>query len=408
MFRHLSSVFRKFFPQGNVGKMNAIVFFNSLQFFGAVLVPMLTDWGGLTYAQAMLLQSIFVLSNTLLEIPTGVVADKWGRKASIVLGVIFGMVGLTIYGFNKEFYSFAIGEIALALGMSLMSGADTAMIYDSLKEKGEESKAGSAFGMFGVVHMFGLMLATPMGSGIAQYLNLIAPMRFTAIPMVLSLAVALTLKEPALPAHVQQPVPRLSKFFAGVSILRSNDRLRSLALDLTIVAVAGRAMIWLYQPLLQYVGLPIFVFGFVSATFICVELLVMSNVDRLDRVMRGRENVFTLGRIVTMFGFAIGVCALTAVLAVGQGPLAIVLGLLSPILGVGFSLSRKPFFDDSMNEHISSDVRATVLSTVKMMSSAVLIFLNPLIGWSADRSLIIPFVFLTLILLVWSVYKQFR
>ena len=83
-----------------------------------------------------------------------------------------------------------------------------------------------------------------------------------------------------------------------------------------------------------------------------------------------------------------------------------VLAVLAPILVIGFSLSRKPFFDGPMNERIPSGKRATVISTIRMISSAILIVVNPLIGWSADISIVIPLVFFTVVTMYWYLRKR--
>lgn len=267
-----------------------------MHFFGAVLVPMLTDWGGLTYTQAMLLQSIFVLGNTLLEIPTGVVADRWGRKVSVTLGILAYCVGLLIYGMDHHFPTFV----------------------------------------------------------------------------------------------------------ASITMLQNDPTLRALATDLSVVIVAGRAMIWLYQPLLQSVGIPIITFGWVSSAFVLVELILMVNVTKLDKLLGGRTAVFAMGRYIPMIGHVV---ALNAYLF-RKKSLAPLLAILAPILIIGFGLSRKPFFDGPMNDRIPSHQRATVISTIRMISSAILVVVNPLIGWTTDISIVIPLIIFTVVLLYWSWHNR--
>jgi len=75
--------------------------------------------------------------NFLLEIPTGTVADFLGRKVSLILGCMIGAVGVLIYASYPRFLVFLLAEVILAVSYTLISGADEALVYDSLKEIGQ-------------------------------------------------------------------------------------------------------------------------------------------------------------------------------------------------------------------------------------------------------------------------------
>ena len=57
--------------RSNLPKIYAFKFLMGLHFFGGVLIPFFTDWGGINYFRVMVLQSFFVFSVFLLEVPTG-------------------------------------------------------------------------------------------------------------------------------------------------------------------------------------------------------------------------------------------------------------------------------------------------------------------------------------------------
>ncbi len=74
------------------------------------------------------------------------VADYFGRKQSIVVGLLFYFFGVLLYGFVPSFYIFLICEMILALGVALMSGADKALIYDTLKDHNQSDQSKKVFG----------------------------------------------------------------------------------------------------------------------------------------------------------------------------------------------------------------------------------------------------------------------
>ena len=96
--------------------------------------------------QVQFLQSWFMFWHFILEVPTGVVADYFGRKKSVIIGLIFYFFGVLLYGTVPNFVVFLICEFILAMGVSLMSGADSAMLYDKLKEHGMEHESKKFFG----------------------------------------------------------------------------------------------------------------------------------------------------------------------------------------------------------------------------------------------------------------------
>lgn len=87
---------------------------------------------GLSFTEVMLLNSISSIALVVFEVPTGVIADRVGRKWSILIGAFFMAVSMILLAFAYNFYILAISEIVFSLGMALRSGADTALLYDTL------------------------------------------------------------------------------------------------------------------------------------------------------------------------------------------------------------------------------------------------------------------------------------
>ncbi|MFA6654199.1 MAG: MFS transporter, partial [Candidatus Delongbacteria bacterium] len=69
--------------ESNIPKAYTYDFLKNFMLFSGVLVPFFTQWGGIKFSQIMILQAVFTLGMFLFEIPTGVVADRYGRKTSL-------------------------------------------------------------------------------------------------------------------------------------------------------------------------------------------------------------------------------------------------------------------------------------------------------------------------------------
>jgi len=95
---------------------------------------------GLSMTEIMLLQAIFGLTVAVLEFPSGYIADRIGYRLALVAGALGATLGWTFHTAATGFWSVAVGEVLLGVALSLVSGADTALLYESLLESGREGE----------------------------------------------------------------------------------------------------------------------------------------------------------------------------------------------------------------------------------------------------------------------------
>lgn len=381
----------------NVKRMYVISFLTHLHFFGGVLVPMLTEWGNITFSQVMALQSWFMVVNALVEVPTGVVADKYGRKTSLLLGLFISLIGFIVYVSKSNIYLFVLGEFLCAIGFSLVSGADDALIYDSLLATEQSHLSDQVFGRYNSLRMAAMIIASPVGSWVGARFGLSIPMWITAIPLLIAIVICMGLKEPSL--YSKEDVSRqiIKQLLRGYHRIKSDSKLRAIVLNFSIVVVAGRAMIWLYQPLLQVLGLRLVGFGLVHAVSVLIEVIIMVNVDRINSLIGNRGKALNLSWLLAALGFFFAVVA--TLLPVSW--IARSIAVVSIWLVIGLGLSRKPFFDGPINKLVPSEERATVASTVRMISTLGSIVVNPLLGAGVEFSLTWTLMVLGIALATW-------
>ena len=89
---------------------------------------------GMGMHDIFVLKAIYSVAIVAMEIPSGWMADIWGRKKTLILGSILGSAGFLMYSFSYGFWAFVLAEIILGIGHSFVSGADSAMLFDSLKD----------------------------------------------------------------------------------------------------------------------------------------------------------------------------------------------------------------------------------------------------------------------------------
>lgn len=376
--------------RANLWKIYLFTFFSNLHFIGGVLIPFYTDWGGINFTQILLLQSWFMLWVFLLEIPTGTVADYLSRKISLVLSGAFGIAAVLIYTSTPNIFVFMLGEFLFAFSVALLSGANEAFVYDTLRKTDQTAISKKTFARLESFTLAGIMIGAPIGSFIASRLGVRYPMMFFAIPVFFALLIALTLKEPETKEKIESK-RYINILKDGLRFFYKNRILKILALDMVVIATIAYFMIWLYQPILLRSNVNIFWFGFVHAALVLSQILIMNSYEKLEKWLRSKKGLIFFSALITGVMFVIGGLTtwLPAVLAV-------------IIIGGGFGLSRRPLFVNYMNKYIPSDKRATVLSSVSMLRRFALVIINPVVGVMTDWSLNYTLIILGVIAIIFS------
>lgn len=367
-----------------IHKNYVYAFFKNFAFFSAVLVPFFTDWGHISLFQVQLLQSWFSIWVFILEVPTGAIADKIGRKHSLVMGAVMIAIATIVYGSIPSFSIFLLAEFLFAIGYALNSGADQALLYDTLKSQGREEESKKILGRADALMLAGMMIAAPIGSIVADRLGLNAPQLLTAIPMFIAGAIAWSIPEPKL--HSSSETTRYRDIIRqGFVAIRTNPVIRTLAFDSVVVSAAAYFVVWFYQPYMKILGIPLIYFGLAHAVLLGSEILVSSNFITMEKILgKGKAYLNNSALLVTAsFIFA----------AVFKHWISL---LLLIVIGGGIGYTRATYIASIANKHIKSSHRATVLSSIGMIRRLALVPLNPLIGSIAVYSL--PFAFIVIAL----------
>jgi MFS family permease len=195
------------------------------------------------------------------------------------------------------------------------------------------------------------------------------------LPMALAMAVSLTLTEPPVAKEESAGQSYLAILTSGARYFLGHRILRILALDMVVVSALPWLIIWLYQPLLRLAGVELEWFGGVHAVMSLAQIVVLSQVDNLERLLGTRRRLLWLGAFVAGFSFVM--------LGLVQAVAAVIFFIW---LASAFGLSRRPLFSSYMNRYIPSGMRATVLSAASMFTTLGIAVVNLVAGWAADIS----------------------
>ena len=379
--------------KSDIAKLYLFSLLRNVQFYGAISIPFFLDWAQINYMRIFILEAWFMLWIFLLEIPTGVVADKYGRKTSIAIGTVLAVMSLLIFGLINNYYAFFVAEFIGAIAATLFSGADKALVYDTLLQLKKKKDARHYLSKYEAFGTAGKFIGLPVGSIIAGSAILAYPKTLpltfilTAVFTGLMFFVVLTIKEPK---RKTLDKDWLEAGIKGFKYIFKHKKLRAFSFNTVFIAVATFFMFWFYQPLSGDAGINIVYFGFIGAGFNIFGTVLLSNLKKIERFISINNLLFYSAIIPGLF--FVGVAFFRNVFFV----------LLAIFMITGLRLLRRPVLDDFMNQHIQSKTRATVLSGISMLERVGILILYPLVGFLADLSLTYVLVFLGLITLIFS------
>jgi MFS family permease len=360
----------------NILKLKMIRLLFWMHFFAAVLVPFYSGWAGLTLSQIMLLNSWFMLCNFLLEVPTGTIADFFGRKISLILGSIFALIAAIVYVSKPSFYIFLLAEFLFAIAYTLHSGADESLAYDTLITTGKTAESKKVLSGLEAFKLTGITLGALLGGFIGKYFGVTKPMLFYIIPAGFSLITALFLKEPASPAKRESKQKYLAILKEGTLYFLKHKIILTLTIEMAFSNALIFGIIWLYQPVLIRSNVPIQYFGVIHACAAGGQILFLSNITRLEKMVPSKRLFLVLTTILSGLGFII--------LGLSENILLIIPAIL---ITFTFGLPRLPVFNSYIHKFVASEQRATILSFTSMVRTIFIVVANPIIGFFADLSL---------------------
>ena len=348
-------------------------FLNSFYLIAAILVVFFKS-KGLNQLEIQSIQTIFQWGIFLLEIPTGVVADKWGRKQSLAIGGLISGLGVSLYVIGRGVIWFGLCELVMALGMALESGANQALVYDSLKEEGGEKEFAKVVAWSRSLALGAIGLGALAGGWLAQRFSLDLVVFLNGLILLVSFGVSLLFEEPSI--RGEKEVNRWKEILnQGWRLVRKNQELRWLMIESAWLYALGYFVIWLYQPVLIKLGMKIGYFGLFHVSLILLQVGWLAVWVKVWKKLGKRKMLVWLPVLVGL-GFVIMMNWMSW------------LGVLVwfSLSGV-FGLTSREIFGVLFQEHLKSRTRATVLSFGSMLRGLVVGFLNPLVGWLVDKDL---------------------
>ncbi|MBU1242865.1 MFS transporter [Myxococcota bacterium] len=327
---------------------------------------------GLNFAQIGILHSVFAATVILLEVPTGIWADRWGRGRVMGYGALAMAFAALGYTFLSGFWGFAFLEFLLAFGLTMTSGADSAFLYDALKRAGQEKEYADLEGKAGFAKHVGMATSALAGGFLAEidlsYL-------FPASAIVVFLAyVAIRRMDRSLPSehtHVFQGSP--VRLCEALGQFETQKGIWWTVFYSALIFMFIRSSDTLLQPVLRANGYSYWKIGLAAAVSAMAAAVASRHTAGMMRKFSERSLLWALPAVLIVS---------YALFATGTGW---VLALLF-FTNVSVQGIYSPFTKTLLNRAISrSNLRATLLSMESSVKRMVVALMMPVVGVVVDR-----------------------
>jgi fucose permease len=340
---------------------------------------------GLSLLQISTIESVVIGTIFLMEVPTGVIADRIGRKWSIVASTFCLMCAESIFIFARSYQWYLLIALLTGTGFAFASGAVEALVYDSLPEENRDNEMKRVMGRIGSAGQIAFFIAPIIGAfiiGDATPERFILAIVLTVAALFIGLMVSFTLQEPATEWQANKP-NALNTLREGLTELRSSPKLRHLVLLIMFTSgFTGTLITTLAAPHLIQQGAVPFMTGIALSVGSLIAAFTQRYAYKVEAILGEKWGL-------TLLILLPGVMYCILALVTGAIPTLLVI-----ILMYGTNDMKAPLFSAYQNALIGSRNRATVLSIMSMMISLFIAIVAPIYATIAGYSL--PMAFLAI------------
>jgi MFS family permease len=343
----------------NITVLFWVQFFSTMSFLQPVMTLFYME-RGLSEKDILLVLMFWSGAVMLGEVPSGVFADRYGAKKSFLTGAFINIVSYSLLFLAHEPWIFFLYSALNGFSVTFFSGADEALIYESLKESDEQHLMDRAMGKIQSAGFIATMIAVIFGAYIADGLKETQFQLLIALGLVfyiVQLILLIFIKNPGtFSAYRENPFSQVTE---GIKVIKEAPQLLWMFLNVTLVFIPASAVYENFnQPLFTNAGLPVYLIGIMYAIAAVIGYFASNSVGWLsDRFSR-----------ILLMNITGGLAVLGLVLSALFGQ------TLWIVLGAFFILKfvraiRYPVYSQLSNDIIPSEVRATTISLLSILDS---------------------------------------
>jgi len=356
--------------ESNIWKYYIYQFFAGFWLISPILVIFYLA-NNTNYLQLGSIESIGLLALILFEIPSGAFADIVGRKTSMFLGLLLASTELLLIGYGANYLAFMIAAFLGGIGGSLISGADTSLLYDSLKEIKKEKLFQKIKGRANAITYFSVVIASLLGSFIYAKNNALV-FYINGFIFILGGLFCIMFKEPRLDSIKFNLKNQFKHIKDSFSYLFKTKKL----LWFSLFSIVSGGFISLFhnilvQPYFEWLGYDIAIFGILVATIFIIRSVVSLISYSIEQKLGEKLSLYIIVVLQAIFFFVMAYLN------------ALWLFLLVVLLYSVWSY-QEIIMDNYMHQHMNSKQRATLHSISSFFKSIIMIIAFMAFGYIID------------------------
>jgi MFS family permease len=338
---------------------------------------------GLSNLQAFAANAFFTLGQVIFEVPTGIIADTWGRRTSYLLGTVTLSLSTILYLIqwmvHGPFWAWAVSSVLLGLGFTFFSGALEAWLVDALHATNFQGSMESVFSKGQIGGGIAMLSGSLLGGVIAQLTNLGVPYILRSAILILNFVVAFLLMQDLgfTPRRSDHPFREMKKIFkSSIDNGLRNRPVRWVMLAAPFATGVSFYIFYALQPfLLELFGneKAYGIAGLVAALVASAQIVGGFLAPQVGKIFKKRTTA-----MISITVFTTAILVLVGLTHNFYGVIVLVF-----LWGLAFA-AMMPVRQTYLNGLIPSSERATVLSFDSMMGSSGGIVIQPLLGKAAD------------------------
>lgn len=344
---------------------------------------------GLSFAELSFLMAAMFITPVFFEVPTGVIADIFGRKLSVIMSFLFIALVLLVIPFISNIFILTLLFVFWGMSTTLSSGADQAWIVDNLKKNKREdliseyyvknrsfSRAAFVFsGLLaaGLILLWANKSVNFLGTSLIGFDLL---WFFESGGFLMAAVILMFVKEHRIEKMIQAKhlfKHSFLQFKSGFKHSFQNPVIFHLMIAAFFIAVAGGMFGIIYQPFLLDLGVPTHYLGYLISIFGLIGIFLPYVARRLFGIIKKEKMYLTFVAVteaVLMFGVFFVI-----------SPLA---GMVFIMIAANIGDLEKPIQRPYFQKHLKSKIRATVASFESMFVHFGAAIAMVLAGFLAD------------------------
>lgn len=326
-----------------------------------------------------LAETVFHITSLIFEIPSGMLADMYGRKKMLLVSHIMAMIGNAVMVFSNGLGLVCLSFVFHALTYNFASGSGDALAYDSLKSVGRESRYEKYFSNQMIIYRVGTAIST-LCAGVALFMGYRLAYLISALTHVVTFMVACGLVE----VKVAQPDAEIERkktekvffrfkkeliqyFIDSLIFLKDNPKAAKLMFANSFVGAMDILLLFFLQAKLSIAGIPDWTLG------IALFVMEFGGIAGARLILYAKRVPYKWICVLCTAGVITGILVEHS----GMIPVMVLGGFLSAMADDALQIRT----DARLQDLFPSKQRATLISISSFTFSVIMIVLSPLAGY---------------------------